>query len=181
VCGWVGVYGGCLHFNDYYYYYFPQLFTSEEYDTALMHARRRAAIARAAGARHWGLVLGTLGRQGSPAVFRTLERQLAARGRTFTRVLLGEIVPAKLALFPGVEAWVQVACPRLSIDWGQGFAVPLLTPYEASVALESVAWQAVYPMDYYAGPDSLGPWTVNHASHRPPRPARPHVAIAPTP
>lgn len=29
----------------------------------------------------------------------------------------------------------QVACPRLSIDWGEGFALPTLTPYEAMVAL----------------------------------------------
>jgi 2-(3-amino-3-carboxypropyl)histidine synthase len=144
-----------------------------------MHARRRAAIARAASARHFGLVLGTLGRQGSPAVFRELEQQLTRHGRTFTRVLLSEITPAKLAMFPGVEAWVQVACPRLSIDWGEGFAQPLLTPYEASVALQTVSWQNVYPMDYYAGPDSLGPWTVNHASHRPARAAeRKHLSIA---
>lgn len=26
--------------------------------------------------------------------------------------------------------WVQVACPRLSIDWGEAFSKPLLTPYE---------------------------------------------------
>ena len=26
--------------------------------------------------------------------------------------------------------WVQVACPRLSIDWGYAFPKPLLSPYE---------------------------------------------------
>jgi 2-(3-amino-3-carboxypropyl)histidine synthase len=70
----------------------------------------------------------------------------------------------------------------LSIDWGGGFAKPVLTPYEASVALEAIQWQTVYPMDYYAGPDSLGPWTVNNASHKPPRnttrPPRPHIDMA---
>jgi 2-(3-amino-3-carboxypropyl)histidine synthase len=34
-----------------------------------------------------------------------------------------------------VQAWVQVACPRLSIDWGEGFTKPTLTPFEAMVAL----------------------------------------------
>lgn len=29
--------------------------------------------------------------------------------------------------------WVQVACPRLSIDWGLAFDKPLLTPYEVSL------------------------------------------------
>jgi 2-(3-amino-3-carboxypropyl)histidine synthase len=25
----------------------------------------------------------------------------------------------------GVDAWVQIACPRLSIDWGEGFQKPV--------------------------------------------------------
>ncbi len=29
----------------------------------------------------------------------------------------------------------QVACPRLSIDWGEAFKQPTLTPYEAMVTL----------------------------------------------
>lgn len=44
-----------------------------------------------------------------------------------------EVSPPKLAaLSEGVDAWVQIACPRLSIDWGEGFAQPTLTPYEVS-------------------------------------------------
>ena len=30
-------------------------------------------------------------------------------------------------------SWIQIACPRLSIDWGEYFDTPLLTPYEAMV------------------------------------------------
>jgi 2-(3-amino-3-carboxypropyl)histidine synthase len=68
-------------------------------------------------------------------------------------LLLSEITPARLARFGAgeVEAWVQVACPRLSIDWGAGFGgAPLLTPYEAEVALGAEAWRDVYPMTYSA-------------------------------
>jgi 2-(3-amino-3-carboxypropyl)histidine synthase len=58
-----------------------------------------------------------------------------------------------------VEAWVQVACPRLSIDWGYAFPRPLLTPYEALIVLGVRSdWKAegdVYPMDYY-GKEGLG-------------------------
>jgi 2-(3-amino-3-carboxypropyl)histidine synthase len=53
------------------------------------------------------------------------------------------VFPAKLALFAGVGAWVQVACPRLSIDWGESFAKPLLTPYEALVCLGETQWREV--------------------------------------
>jgi len=38
---------------------------------------------------------------------------------------------------------VQVACPRLSIDWGTAFAKPLLTPYEALVCLGETPWKEV--------------------------------------
>ena len=42
---------------------------------------------------------------------------------------------SQLASFTDVDAWIQVACPRLSLDWGEGFSAPLLTPYEAEVRL----------------------------------------------
>ena len=45
-----------------------------------MRAARRAAVEAAAGARFWGLVLGTLGRQGNPRVLRHLQAALAKRG-----------------------------------------------------------------------------------------------------
>lgn len=56
--------------------------------------------------------------------------------------------------------WIQIACPRLSIDWGYAFAKPLLTPYEAEVALGAVEWLDVYPMDFYA--EDGGEWTVKY-------------------
>lgn len=55
------------------------------------------------------------------------------------QVLLSEVAPWKLQLMEGVDAWVQIACPRLSIDWGEGFTKPTLTPYEALVALSEVS------------------------------------------
>jgi 2-(3-amino-3-carboxypropyl)histidine synthase len=67
----------------------------------------------------------------------------------------------QLASFADVDAWIQVACPRLSIDWGTGFTAPLLTPYEAEVALGATAWREVYPMDYYAR--GSGTWTNYYA------------------
>lgn len=64
-------------------------------------------------------------------------------------------------------SWVQVACPRLSIDWGTAFKKPLLTPYELMAALGKIDFgKDSYPMDYYAY-ESLGPWTNNHSSYRP--------------
>ncbi|XP_024050133.1 2-(3-amino-3-carboxypropyl)histidine synthase subunit 1 [Terrapene carolina triunguis] len=152
----------------YRYDPYSKVFSREHYAHERMQHARQEAIRTAARARSWGLILGTLGHQGSTSILQHLEGRLQALGLPFVRVLLSEIFPSKLQLFPDVDAWVQVACPRLSIDWGGAFSKPLLTPYEAAVALKEIEWQQTYPMDFYAG-QSLGPWTVNHASHQPQR------------
>ena len=57
--------------------------------------------------------------------------RLEEKGKTVMTLLLSEIFPQKLALMSEeIGAWVQIACPRLSIDWGTAFDRPLLTPYE---------------------------------------------------
>lgn len=147
----------------YRYDPYSKVFSIEQYDHAQMQQTRQSAIEAASKARRWGIILGTLGRQGSPRIADYLEEQLTAAGCEHITVLLSEISPDKLALFADIDVWVQVACPRLSIDWGYAFARPLLNPYEASVALGRIAWQSPYPMDYYAR-DSLGPWTANYTA-----------------
>jgi len=155
---------------SYRYDPYNKEFTREYYDHELMRANRLRAIERAKDSRHIGLILGTLGRQGSPKIMDNLLRRIEETGRTSTTVFLSEIFPDKLAMFDEcVDAWVQIACPRLSIDWGLAFEKPLLSPYEMSVALETVPWRTeAYPMDFYAN-DSLGSWTVNNEANRPKR------------
>lgn len=154
--------------------------TAETYDHQLMRKNRWSEIAKAMSGETntWGLILGTLGRQGNPKVLTHLQELLAQAGKTAVTLLLSEIFPQKLALMNGaVDAWVQIACPRLSIDWGTAFKKPLLNPYEAAVVLKQVGFPSfggggsregaevtrVYPMDFYAS-QSSGPWTPNHVA-----------------
>uniref|UniRef100_A0A8C5DXR3 2-(3-amino-3-carboxypropyl)histidine synthase subunit 1 n=1 Tax=Gouania willdenowi TaxID=441366 RepID=A0A8C5DXR3_GOUWI len=119
----------------YRYDPYSKVFTREYYDHEAMRALRLQAIDKARVAQRWGLILGTLGRQGSPKVLEHLESKLHSLGKSFTRVLLSEIFPSKLDLMSEVDAWVQIACPRLSIDWGTAFSKPLLSPYEVNTHL----------------------------------------------
>ena len=145
---------------------YSKILSREYYDHGQMKTTRKRAVIQASGARRFGLILGTLGRQGNPNILEFLQESLRTAGIDFVVVLLSEIFPEKLKLFEDVDAWVQVACPRLSIDWGTAFNKPLLTPYEASVALRMADWQETsYPMDFYANA-SLGPWTVNNEANR---------------
>lgn len=131
--------------------------TVESYDTSKMRAVRSAAIARAREARVFGIILGTLGRQGNPAVLSRVRKLVRDAGRRYVIILLSEIVPSKLDRMPGVDAWVQIACPRLSVDWGHFFSKPVLSPYEAEVCLGNEPWRDVYPMDFYSKSD--GEWS----------------------
>jgi 2-(3-amino-3-carboxypropyl)histidine synthase len=149
----------------YRYDPYGKVLTRERYGVEAMKRSRHAAIEGAKSAKRWGVILGTLGRQGNPAILGHLRRCLKQAGKQVVLVLLSEVFPAKLALFGQVEAWVQVACPRLSIDWGAAFtAAPLLTPYEALVCLGKAQWKEVYPMDYYS--EGSGPWTNQHHASR---------------
>jgi len=143
----------------------------------------------AANRKTMGIILGTLGRQGNPAILSRLRSLLHNRGIQTIIVLLSEIFPKKLEMLSkptmsggsGVCAWVQVACPRLSIDWGHYFCVPVLSPFELYVAFGEVdnaaLWVAdeekadinddltdQYPMDFYT--KSGGPWTNYYDSNK---------------
>ena len=134
-------------FRGFRYDPYARILTREGYDHTGMKAARRAAIEVATRARSWGIVLGTLGRQGNPNILTHLQARLASRGVPHTVVLLSEISPAKIAAIRGPDAWIQIACPRLSIDWGDAFSTPVLTPYEAEVALGALSgwWRSDAP------------------------------------
>jgi len=132
--------------------------TSQQYGHQEMHALRRSAIAAGKQAQSIVFVMGTLGRQGNPKILDRLQQLAERRGIKTAIILMSEIFPAKLAQLQDVDCYVQVACPRLSIDWGYAFDKPLLSPYEAEVALGATDWRDVYPMDHYS--KAGGAWAV---------------------
>jgi len=135
----------------YKYDPYTKVLSVEKYNFNELHNLRRSAILAAQKSTGTvGIILGTLGRQGSPKILQDLKQTLQAKSRSYIILLLSEIFPAKLDLFPDVEVWIQIACPRLSIDWGYAFSKPLLNPYEAEVAFGDKPYQPIYPMDYYA-------------------------------
>lgn len=134
--------------------------TEERYAHTEMSTMRHEAVVQAREAGNFAIVLGTLGRQGSPKILERLMKAMQEVGKRAVVVLLSEITLAKVKRIEeaGVQAWVQIACPRLSIDWGQGYGKrPLLNPYEAFVALGKTEWREQYPMDFYA--KDGGEWT----------------------
>ncbi|GLB33571.1 putative diphthamide synthesis protein [Lyophyllum shimeji] len=125
----------------------------------------------------WGVILGTLGRQGNFRQLQAITNQLQASSTPipYVQILLSELSPAKLALFnPHISTFVQTSCPRLSIDWGYAFDRPLLSPYETAVAVgRTASWMrqdedgqkgrepGTYPMDFYA---AGSPWAISRTT-----------------
>ncbi|KAG6837519.1 hypothetical protein H0H93_007700 [Arthromyces matolae] len=124
---------------------------------------------------------GTLGRQGNFRQLQAITNQLQASKTPipYIPILLSELSPAKLSLFnPHISTFIQTSCPRLSIDWGYAFDRPLLSPYEAAVAVgKTRSWTedddgrmrdlkkekfiGNYPMDFYA---AGSPWAVSRTT-----------------
>lgn len=78
-----------------------------------------------------GLILGTLGRQGSPAILKRIKTICDRREFNYFALLMADVSPDRLRDFDNdVDCYVQIACPRLSIDWGSAYGKPLLTTYE---------------------------------------------------
>ncbi|MBW0541601.1 hypothetical protein O181_081316 [Austropuccinia psidii MF-1] len=168
----------------YRYDPYEKKITHEEYDHLKMKQLRSKAISKASQSlqsssslntpneKDWAIILGTLGRQGSLSVLKSISngfKSQATHSRELVPILLSELSPLKLNLFHlDIQVFVQTSCPRLSIDWGESFNVPLLNPYEAKVCfgqakpfqVDSSDDQLLdsYPMDFYAD-DSLGDWT----------------------
>ncbi|RNA25918.1 diphthamide biosynthesis 1 [Brachionus plicatilis] len=167
--------------SAYRYDPYNKIFSREYYDFDKMKSNREKQIQKSLkqivktennselklrSSQNYGLILSTLGRQGSPKILENLKTKLEELNKNYFIVLLSEIFPHKLKLFDEqIDAWVQIACPRLSIDWGEFFDKPLLTPYEAMVSLKQVLWQPEYPMDFYSN-ESLGSWTVNNSFNK---------------
>jgi 2-(3-amino-3-carboxypropyl)histidine synthase len=77
-------------------------------------------------------------------------RILKAANITYYVILLSELTNEKLNQYADCECFVQIACPRISIDWGSYFTKPVITPYESFVTWGNTDWRDRYPMDYYS-------------------------------
>lgn len=120
----------------------------------------------------FGFILGTLGRQGSEKVYDRMIDKLKQNTKCkYVKMMMPEVAQGTLRSVKSIDVWVQIACPRLSIDWGGFFESPLLNPYEFAQSIKIFANQERgpgdisdknYPMDFYAK-NSYGDYTPNHS------------------
>ena len=77
----------------YRYDPYARVLTQEHYDHQGMRDVRRRAVERASGCKRWGLILGTLGRQGNPSLLESVQSRMTALGMETTTFLISEVSP----------------------------------------------------------------------------------------
>lgn len=112
-----------------------------EKEAARMLRTRWANIHKATQADRVGILIGL--KPGQKRLDRALKvkRLVEQSGRKATLLALKEITSEALMQFPTIDAFINTACPRLSLDRWEEVDKPLLTPDEALVALGKLQWE----------------------------------------
>lgn len=70
-----------------------------------------------------------------------IKRQLEESGKTAFLFVVREVTPEVIMEFPTVDAYVNTACPRISLDDASKFRKPVLTVNEALVVVSKLSWE----------------------------------------
>jgi 2-(3-amino-3-carboxypropyl)histidine synthase len=144
-------------FKYYQYNPFNHRFTIEEYDYKLMKNIRYKQMEIFKNINYIGIIFGTLGRQGNPSILKRLCSLLNKNNKKYIIIMLNEITQNKIINYNKCECFIQLACPRLSIDWSDQFTKPMLTPYEIYLILDPKKYKNyIYEMNNYS--NETGEW-----------------------
>jgi 2-(3-amino-3-carboxypropyl)histidine synthase len=109
--------------------------------------RRSATIGAAMDAKTFGIIIEARPGQRRWNLAKSLADMLMDSGRRPVLMVLRNISPDRLVAI-GLDAYVNTACPRLTIDDQSLFPMPLLTPVEMRIMLGRDGWDD-YMMDEF--------------------------------
>lgn len=110
--------------------------------------RRNFFVEKCKDAQAIGIVVGTLTADGYLNAVNRIQTLARDRGIRTYLLSVGKINPAKLANFMEIDCFVFIGCPENSIYESRDFYKPLLSVFEAELALNP-AWREQYP-NFYA-------------------------------
>ena len=103
--------------------------------------QRWACIEEAERAKTFGVLIGLkLGQKRLEEALK-IKETLEKNGKTAVLFAIREIVPEALMEFPTVDAYVNTACPRVSIEAASKFSKPVLTVNEFMVVAGESSWE----------------------------------------
>ncbi len=103
--------------------------------------QRWACVQEALNAKTLGVLIGS--KPGQKHLEEALVIKEIAKQHEKTAYLLTvkEIIPETLLEFPSIDAYVNTACPRISLEAPQKFSKPILTINEFMVAIGEYSWE----------------------------------------
>jgi len=103
--------------------------------------QRWATIEEAKKARTFAVFVGLKPGQKRLDEALRLKEKLEKSGKTAYLFAVREILPEVIMEFPTVDAYVDTACPRITLDDASRFPKPLLTENETLVVLGELTWE----------------------------------------
>jgi len=104
--------------------------------------QRVLAIEKLKEEKNVGIIVGTKCGQkfGSP---EKLIEKLKEKGKNVIIITMGELTPEKIMNFYKIDAFIELACPRIALDDFANYSKPILTLREALVAVDELSWDDI--------------------------------------
>ena len=118
-------------------------------DTAKEVRRIRAIIAykiyEAEKAERFGVIVSTKIFQYNMKIARYIVNELRRRDKTAHLIVLREVSSDNILYFPSIDAFIQTACPRISIDDLHIFSKPMLNIEQFMILIGQKKFEEIYP------------------------------------
>jgi len=102
--------------------------------------KRSGYIASSMDAKVLGIIVSTKSGQGRMKLAQRLLELVKKHGVKGYIIMMDLVTPEQLLAFK-VDAYVNTACPRITIDDAERFHVPVLTPQEFEIVLGDTKWE----------------------------------------
>jgi 2-(3-amino-3-carboxypropyl)histidine synthase len=102
-----------------------------------------ACIEQARNAKSFGVIIGLKPGQKRVEEALKVKEIVEKQGKKAYLMAIREVTPESLLEFPTIDAYVNTACPRISLDAPGKFAKPILTINEFMVAVGEASWESM--------------------------------------
>mgnify|MGYP005831901063 CR=1 FL=1 len=116
---------------------------SIEAEAQKIRKQRMTQVSEAKKTKTFGVLIGLKPGQNRLQQAVEIKKKLEGKGKNAWLFVLKEIVPETLMQFPVVDAFVNTACPRLTLDDASMFKKPILTINETLYLIEEIDWETL--------------------------------------
>jgi len=113
--------------------------------------QRWASLKDAEKAEHFGVLVGLKSGQKRIEEALRVKEKLEKKGKKVTLLAMREVTPEAPMQFPTLGAFVNTACPRITLDDANRFRRPVLTINEALVIIGDLTWEELLKRGWFEG------------------------------